>query len=387
MLALIVLLFLLFPVMSFPMALIAYFRDPRHRTAYSLILGSIFGVVAYHLKPTSAYDLYRHHIVVADMYSLSWSKFNSQLFSTIEPITFLINFVISRLRNFDYLQFFVVTIGYWILFYIIGDYAKRNKIRNSSLLLSLAFTLTSIICINFFSGLWNYLAMFIFFLAFYLEYYKRKSRLITYPLYIASSLIHLSMLFPILILIIYKFCREKINVRLGLIIGSILIFQRIIPYLADQISKIPQFADFGSLYGSYFINNSAAFSLFDTKVIVMNLLILSVYLITLGKIKHTKKVEIKKTADYVLILIISVLGISTSAITSLRFVVLVQLLGSLIIMNVFSQKKFAIHYLLGFYMVLLILLFSIYQFILLRNLDFSGVWLGLLSVNQLWSIN
>lgn len=367
------LLFLAIPLLSLPIILVAYFRDIKHRGLYSLFLGLFFGIIAYYLKTPDDFDLVRHHQIVDSLTILNINDLINMLFQSNEPLTLLINFIVSRFNNVDILQLLVVSIGYWILFYIIGDYAKRKSANIYTLFLTLLFTLSSFTFINFASGLWNYLAMLIFSLAFYWENISLKNKKLCYLIYAITPLIHTSMFLPCFLLIIFKLYNEHLNLRLIIVTVALFIFQPILYFVIHYFSNITLFSQLESMYQAYFINGAQFTNLYGGNVMVMETSKIILYIIVAYLLRKKLPRPIEKIRSFIILLSFVTLLITPSSIVSIRFVLLIQFIGSILLIEILSYKKNFTKNILILYMVIASFIFLYYQSLTLKGLYFGGL--------------
>ena len=115
--------FILFPIIGLPIYLYYYIFDKNKKGIfYSAIIGLTLGICAYYFVPKLDYDLCRHQLIVEELKGLKFSQFliiYKQF--ELEFIPSLYSYIISLANNIDLLQFFVVSLGYAILFYILYD--------------------------------------------------------------------------------------------------------------------------------------------------------------------------------------------------------------------------------------------------------------------------
>jgi hypothetical protein len=349
--------------------LLGYFYNPKYRTYYSLLLGSLVGLAAYYFNPPETYDLYRHHILVDDASGQTLTSFLSAVSQTSEPIQALATYLVSQTHNHDLLQFSVVAIGYSILLFIIGDFAKRKNITKSSLLLVLLFTLTSFVYINFISGLWNSLAMLVFALAFYRDCFLKKGHIITYALFLITPLIHSSMVFPLALLIVHKLFKGKFNLKSLLVVVAIFIAPSVLLPIINYFTNIPIFAQLEPMYNSYFLNGAQFNNLYGGFVIPMEILKISTYVIV-AMLYKPKENDEQRVRSFVLLLAVATILLAINGVVFFRFVLLVQFIGSMLLLLYFSQRSRIVLILSGC-TIIIDGIFLLYQYMTLKNLNFA----------------
>lgn len=374
----VMLLLLIFPLVSIPFALIGFFYDSKLRLLYSMVLGIAAGLIAYNFAPPISFDLYRHHEDVLAMAQYnSWANIPDLLFESSEPIQALILNIIAGTGNPNLLQFIIVTFGYAILLFCIGDYAKRSNAKKSSLLLALLLTLSSFTAINFFSGLWNYIAIIIFALAFYLDVYRGKSKWISYPLYLITPFIHLSMVFPVLLIVIFKLTRNRINPLSVTLSLTAFLAPPLILSILSTVTNIPALVQIESMYRAYFINGDQFLNLYGGSVMAMELLKGCFYgiiaLLFYRTLRVGGHVTLYKTAAFVMLLTFTTFVMVISSVVFLRFILLVQIIGVPLIIYVLDSGSRKLRFTLALIIIMLSLIFCVYQFMTLQGLDFGPV--------------
>ena len=196
--ALYLMLLVFFPLLAtaFMIPLSVIFAKNKRRVVISaLVIGVFFGLMAYIFIPDAGYDLVAHHREVSEYSKVSSiddyikvSKIN-----TLEPIPQFISYAISRMGNSNLLQALVVFVGFSSIAYITLDNMLRIKISPARKLLYLACVLLAQSLLYFFSGLYNYLAICIFALGYYIENIK-KHKYSGAILYLLAILTHISIL-------------------------------------------------------------------------------------------------------------------------------------------------------------------------------------------------
>ncbi len=373
MLILALIIYAVLPLLSFPLIFSLYYKDPSRTVIYSLLLAITIGIVSYHFNPPFSFDLYRHHQVIDSMKNVSVDQFLGLIKSSYEPAALLISYLVATTRNTSLLQFSMVTVGYWILLYILKDYANNNKIRPHAFLLVTLFTLSSFTLVNFMSGIWNYIAMIIFALAFYLESKPKHNKIIVYTLYLIAPLLHSSMFLPLGLLIVFKLCGERLNTRLALLLGGIVLSLPLIHPVVSSISGIAIFSQLEPMYQSYFASGPKYYNLYGGNVLVMELMKLSIYITIAMIMRKNASAVIQRSIGYVLLLTATILTYAPISIVTLRFVILVQFTGFAILMEYMSSRKTLARSLLICIMISLVALFSLYQYYTLKNLDYGGL--------------
>lgn len=361
-------LFIMFPIVSLPLLLFLYIKDKKYRILYAILLGLVIGIINYYYMPRSDYDLYRHHIDVINYMSVDVSTFMKNVLLKSEPIQISIKYIVSLIGNKNLLQFFVTSVSFMIFFGILGDYAKRISLKTVYFIFIIIFTFTSINILYMLSGLWNQFAMLIFALGYYLLKIEKGNKIINYLIIGSTILIHSSMMFPIVIFLLFKIFREKVSPGLFITILILFLFPSTLIVFINAVSDIPIFSQIESMYNAYFLQNERFYVFYPFKILMMELAKLFMYFalyFVYGKDKS-------KTHKFCLILALSVLMLVINSVVFVRFIFLLQIVGSLFLMDYFKEKK--PNMLIIIYMILCTMIFAGFQFTQLREMYFGNLF-------------
>lgn len=206
-----------FPFLGLLLFAILYFSaDTRKSIVFlSIMLGILVGFFAYNFTPADNYDLVRHQSIVKKFETVHDFDSFVEVYNSDsrEPLPLLYSLLISRTGDVNLLQFFVVVIGYSSLFYILADYKKRVGLSNTQFIPIFIMVLFGQHTLYYFSGLYNYVAINLFALAFYLDYSHEK-RAIPYIIYVMTFFIHTSMILPLMLLLLFKLNKNRLSKRL-----------------------------------------------------------------------------------------------------------------------------------------------------------------------------
>lgn len=366
-------LFMLLPLLSIPVTFIGYIKDNKHTVLYSLFLALGFGILAYYFQPPVRFDLFRHHLAIESMSPMTSVQLKKLLLNSYEPLALVISYFISTLRNVDLLQFSVVTAGYWMLLYMLRDYAKRNSIKTYALVLTAVFVLSSFPLVNFMSGIWNYLAMIIFCFAFYLEGKNQNNKPLAYALYAITPLIHTSMFLPISLLILFKLCSERFNKKLLFCIVIILMSLPLIHPVVSALSGITIFSQLEPMYQAYFTSGARFNYLYGGSVLIMDLLKVALYLSVAVFTYKNAKDNTKRSSSFLFLMLATILAFAPTSIALMRFVLIVQLIGFMILMEYLSSRNTRLKVFTISAMIGLSVVFASYQYFSLKNLDYGNL--------------
>ena len=152
--------FMLVPIIGLPVYALYYLFDKNKLgIIYSILLGFMFGILAYYFNPPENYDLFRLKLIVSELVNLNFNEvLTLTKVSDLEFIPMIYSYLISLTHNFNLLQFFVVTLGYSILFYMLYDYRKVSELDTLSFIAVVLFTIFGFNTLYFISGLYNYIA-------------------------------------------------------------------------------------------------------------------------------------------------------------------------------------------------------------------------------------
>ncbi len=327
------------PTITFLIATLGYFFDNKKRgVLYSILMALSIGVIVYSFVPKKTYDLYRHHLVVQNIINNLDSGFIVNFKSTnIETIPYIISYIAAIFKNENLIQFITVSLGYMILFLVLNDYRKVTNLRKSLFTCVFLFTIFGFNALNFISGLWYYLAIIIFFLACYLDYIKHKSKKLVYPLYILALLCHNSMFFALIILILYKLYKNKIKLSQILIALVIFLASTQILTLVANLTNFSILKSIVNMYELYLTYNGLMYQFYDFPVMIIEV---SKLIITLIAIYISKK-EKNQEEIYGLTILMTICTISMlpKSIVMIRFIMLIQFLGVIPLMQSLKESK------------------------------------------------
>lgn len=371
-LILLLLFYILLPFVSSLIVLFLYFVDLKRNVIYSFLLSILFGILAFHLIPKSDFDLYRLQNIVFSLKKYNFNEFLTNVNNyDLELIPMIYSFIISLLKNVNYLQFFVVFLGYFIIFYVISDYFKIKNIRNRvPFVLITLFGIFGINILFFFSGLYCYFGMIFFFLIFYLDYVKKMNKKFCIILYLVSLFIHSSLFVPTLILFIYK-KNNKINFYNILICFLLIAFSK--PIL-DCINGVLNFEFLNRLvmmYDSY-TNNEEHYRLMYSGfffLIEISKIIFTLFMTISIRAKNNND----KISDYLLLInLVTILLLFYSRV-SIRYAMISQLIGCLVYLDYYKKdKSFIIKNTLNILLFIIIAFFIIYFIHIIKTMNFGN---------------
>ena len=364
--------FCISPLFGFMISLFLYFFSKnKYIFISSFIIGISFGILSYYFIPFRTYDLVRHQDVVLKFINLHGeSLWNYFMKLDLEFIPKLYSLLISYTYNVDLLQFFVITSGYTILFYIMKDYRTKCDISLKFFILVVMIVIFGFHILYFFSGLYCYIAFIIFSLAFYLDYEKGKSKFFCYALYLLSLFIHNSIVFPLIILIVYKFSNNKINIRL-ILLGFLLYFGAFV--ILGFLRTYLDFRIINQLYYmlyAYTTRNHLFIKFYSRYVLLIELLKVVLFVVCIFFLKKKKDYD-NKSIGYIIYLTIFTLVLMINSRIMVRYIMLLQFLSIVSIMDYLSLNKRKPLF-MYFLLFSLVVIFGGYFFHLLFGMNFGN---------------
>lgn len=248
------------PILSIPFSFVGMiFGEGKIRKVYAFLLAFSLAIVAYTWVPDSTMDLYRHHLQVSALKEFNTGQLWSYIGDNLEPLHYFTKYFVAQLGDRDLLQFFVVLIGYFELFWVVCDYFNCKKTKTSVILFTTIYIVTALNYIGFISGLWFYLAAINTVLAIYLSYFKR-TKFVHYLLYLVAACLHVGAVYIIVVVLLFSkvafFKKLKLSTMtlvalVALSFGAIVSLSNSIFGVDFVLSKI-----MNRMYENYFINGS-----------------------------------------------------------------------------------------------------------------------------------
>ena len=312
MLILAIILFLILPIMSIPVLLIAFIKDSKYRKIYGFLLAISLAIISFKIDVKEiALDLKVYYGQMTMLKFINFSEMFEILISQKEPITNLMFFFIAKIGIYPIWQFITTFINYFIIFFILSDYAKTKNIGNKTFTIVLIFAIVFMNNIFLFTGIRNTFALMIYLCILYNEYIKQKKGIIYKILYIVPVLIHMSMIIGIIIRILMSAKKHKNLIVIGLIIYAV--SPNLIVQISSLIGELPVFSDLVAKLQVY---------LFDARVINFNSLlhmVLLIYFIVVyyALVKKRKQENLEITNLYKALEIILLFNICSFTLASL----------------------------------------------------------------------
>ncbi len=329
--------FIFFPVLSIFVSLFCYIIDKNRKGIfYSILIGLTLGIISYYFIPPIDYDLFRHHLVVEEFNGLNFKNFfliakNIDL----EFIPKIYSYFISILGNNDLLQFFIVSLGYTILFYMLYDYRKQSCINNGLFIFITIFIIFGFNALYFISGLYCYIAMIIFSFGIYNEYIKCNNKIVSYILYILVLFIHNSLFFAFAIYLFYKLFKNKLNYKNIFICLLCLFFLNYFVGFLNSIINLEIINKLNETYNHYLIRNDYMKKFYSGIIFFIEISKLLMILICIFLQKEKNKFS--GVNGYIILLSICTILMIPKSIVMIRFIMIIQFLGIIPIFDYFSK--------------------------------------------------
>ena len=334
--SILLILFFFFPILSLPLLIFLYIIDKDKKGLfYSILIGVSLGIISYYYVPKEGYDLIKNHNMVLMLQNMKFSDVVSISGSLdLEFIPVFYSYFISFFNNVDLLQFFVVSGGYSILFYMLYDYRKKVSIDNISFFIISLFIFFGFNTLYFISGLYCYLAFIIFSFVFYSEYVNNKNSLICSILYILLIFVHNSLLLPVAILFLMKLLKNKFNIKI--VISLVLLFVSTF-YVLTYLNTIINSASLQRVLMMYnvYTENNDHYKIYYSGIVFF-IEISKLVMTLLCSLKNQKK---DITINYIFSLSLITILMMIKARLAIRYIMIIQFIGMVPIMNVLKEKK------------------------------------------------
>lgn len=300
-------LFLVMPIMVIPLIMIGLIKDSKHSLVYSILMALYFGIMAYNLIPDESMDLYRYFYWMKYQYANMNLTEYMQIFWTNNKIVFtFLLFIVSHMQNYHLLPFFCIWMAYTIVFYTITDFAKTNNIKPIYTIFVLIASMSIIRFVDWCSGLAQFLAIVIVFLAIYLELIKGKKGWQYKLLYVVGLLIHSSVAILIIFRLLILLNQKKYLPALIIIFIIYSMAPVLLTYVLKAFSGVPIIGELLVKAEWYTIKANNIFS-FPYHVVMYIFTIFYLVLYACSK-KYRENTINNKYCDYILIILLFTLA-------------------------------------------------------------------------------
>lgn len=330
-----------FPILAVPLNLfgIIFFKG-KIRKCYGLLLAISLAVMAYIWVPNQATDLYRHHQELGFLTDFDVGQLGVYVKSSLEPVQYLVKFIVAQTGNFNLLQFLVILCGYFELFWLISDFAELKNIKNSRFLLLLVYAFTSVRFINFASGLWCNFAIINIAVGVYLEFFK-KTKYLQYLFYILAAALHIGSLYVVFLVLFLKNMKMFRKVRFSVLITMFLIISSFggIVLVINNIfgTDFALVTMLNRLYDGYFVNGDQFESLHTGWNLALPLINMLICLL-LG-FRHLNKKNMEGYDSFLVYLSVCILATLINAGVFVRYGFLMAILALPLINNFLEETK------------------------------------------------
>lgn len=239
-------LLLIYPILTTPLILIGSIVDKKNRIIYMILLAFNIALISMQIDPSGyELDLGVYFSTMDIIKQMKWETFIQTYISQKEFLTNLLYYIFANMENYNLWTFTVTFICYSTMFYIITDYSRIKGISNKEYIIMMILLIVFYNNIFAITGLRNSLAIIIYILALYEEYFKENKKIIYKILYIIPCFIHMSMALGVVLrlaMIPYKRPNKKY------IIAIILIYALSPAIVLNIASKLNGTAIFSDLY-------------------------------------------------------------------------------------------------------------------------------------------
>jgi hypothetical protein len=249
------------PLFSSVFIVLGILKERKYNKQYSALLAGVFASCAYWVIPRGEMDLTRYLQQITILGNMNWGDFVeiglSQDFLFIKNILF---YTIGKTGNYHLLPAVVIFISYYLMFYMMTDYANRMELKSSEVLMSLMFLVSVMPFISLVSNIRNILAFSIVAFGVYREYIQNKKNILTIICYIAPCFIHISSLALILLrMTVIISSKRKHRNAIFIITGIVLFF-----LVLDNVEVVGYLPVVGEYFEAFiikannYLNNSSS---------------------------------------------------------------------------------------------------------------------------------
>ncbi len=297
------LMFIIAPFLCIPLIILGLIRDRKHSIIYIVLLSLLMALIAYNFNPETTQDLYRYNYIMDREYStLNLGQYMQIMFNNNKFLFEFLKYIVSQIGNLRILPFVCVFIGYFIVIYTIFDYARIKNIKTYKGIFILLIFLCIFYFINFISGLAQFLATSIGFLAFYLEFVKGKTKIYYKILYVLPGFIHASMFLIILIRILLIFDLRKAKYFIIPLFVFYGVAKNVIYNIVVLFENVPLINVLVSKANMYLLESQSTwYSTYGITIILLLLFFIVVYLLTN---KKYREIENEKFCDLIFIVLL-----------------------------------------------------------------------------------
>jgi len=299
-----------------------------------LTIALVLAILAYLFRPRYGYDIYEYYTWMDKMITFNKTDLINYIFHRGEFIIMGYMYFIALIGNYHLFQFFTTFCFYFIMFYIIFDYAKIKNIATKHLILVFILFCSLLKFVLVVSSRYT-LAYSIFCFAIYLEYIKGKKNFLTKFLYIIPIFIHTSGTILLLFRLILLIKEKKMRITCLMVICLITFLPNfLISFLSNFNNPIVDF--FNERIIMYLINGDAKLTIQYIFRIIQTILIFTLSIITYKNSIQKINKPYYHIFHAICIFSIFIIGHKT---LYLRFVDLILFLFPVILIDYFKLSK------------------------------------------------
>lgn len=366
-----------FPILSTPIILLAlfYFRK-KYRVLIPLLCLNV-SIIGYNYRPILSNDLYRYFTLLDSMRS---GGLNFVIEQSEYKSSFLINFIfyfVSITKENSLLPALIGFVFYFIILYIIFDYANSKNISTSSLVFATLFALLVIPMIDVLSGIRNAFAFSVVALALYRDLVKKNLNVFTYLLYLGALFSHSS----IIVLLIFRFIVPFYKGHLKKILISIAIFlwPLYVSLIGFIFSLLPQ-SNLVSVIqvkiGDYTGTQKGGID-WSQDILIYRIIILLIIILLIKFIKNKLPLRsaLIEYSSFVQLLVIFTCGCLPFLYVHIifRFTFIIFILGTIIILESLKHLKVNTRVFVKYILILIISSGGYYQYLTINKIDYGGL--------------
>lgn len=264
------------PIISlFINLLLLYCAPLKLRKIIILFLAMSLGIISYYTVPLPSDDLFRHYEQMNLLQNLKFNEIFEYGYSYVYLNTFIM-YLISLTGKFGLYPMLYITIGYFLLFYMILDYAEMKDCSKRNIMLMVILVFFEFVFRDYISGLRNQFAFILCAFGIYIGFFKMK-KMCRNLLFLASIFIHTASLLIIFCFVGFKFLKNLCNLKDRQIY---ILFFSIMPIMICLMSII-KFLNIDNAFMNKIIMYFTIFGYNNTNVMIFKFLIYFLSFITL----------------------------------------------------------------------------------------------------------
>ncbi|UZQ50360.1 EpsG family protein [Clostridium kluyveri] len=379
-------------------------QDKKSRNIYFVFVSMLIAVVAFTYQPHMGDDLLREYQDLDNIRKFGWSYFvmNDKKFHGLY-VTQLYYYFFSKLQINNLLPAVTTFLGYYFSFKALNKISDRCELSA----INIWYVFSYIICVRetymIFSNIRNQLAFVIFAYYLYIDLVEKRKRLLCFTIYLITIMIHQSAIillaFRLICLIPYNLIKKMIIILMlfwSNELTAILAFLKEhtnIPFLGNlnlfyKLSIYTSIDPYNGGNASNIIVSSFYIKFMISNVFILILILISVY--TCNNLNSEKeqilsdksmpnRMEMSNYLMYALLLTCFTIGSCAYYWIYLRFSVMVQLVGIIVIaytLKLYSYRKVSNKNYILILITASLIKMGIMMLVVNRSMHFSlfGIW-------------